>query len=746
MIATAASAMITAAPSLGYAQSNTGLDVIVVTSEKREQDLQKTPVAVSAFTSEFVENSRIQSFEDVSLKVPSLTFSSANKTVTFPALRGAGTSFLSPGVDQSVGIFVDEVYQGSFSDFDPDLFGLERIEILRGPQGTLYGRNVTGGAVNFITAKPSNNTEIAARVSAGNFDFLEATGRVSGSIIEDGLYGSVSFSSRKRDGTSFNRVTGEDLDSLDRDSIRARLVFEASDHLELDFSADYSRDTSSVEARDYIGSAMTVPAFAAVNFEPDNNPETVDIAPENTGDIDREVFGASLRASVDLGFADLVSISAYRENHSFTPFSSVLGTPIPTVGFQFDTDGEQFTQELRLTSKSDGPLDWVAGLFFLDSQNRLIDDQDATLAPGSFIHEDFVVNGIGSAGVPIRLLSSATTDVSTTSYAAFAQFTYALTDRLNLTAGGRYTYEEKDAFLSVAELPGSDPNPIWAGAGAFAVTGAADFDAFTSRVTLDYAIADSVLIYGTFSQGFKSGGFNINTDDPIDSQTPFDPEKATNYEGGIKARLFENRLQVNVSGFHVDYKDLQIQTTSPDLVTFIDNAGAAQVTGVEVEVQAALVDNFNIWLSYSYLDAKLDEFVFPGFGPVVSRLPFAPEHALAAGFDYTHDMGPAGSLRLQANYQYKDEFILEPRPDFAESQFLSGFDNQVDASIAYAPQNSRWEFILWGRNLVDERYTIFGQDQDAFTNTFDELVAGATASQPRYNQPRTWGGSITWRY
>ena len=746
MLGAAAGGVISAMSSAANAQSNDGLDVIVVTSERREQDLQKTPAAVSAFTAEFIESSRIQSFEDVSLKVPSLTFSSANKTVTFPALRGAGTSFVSPGVDQSIGIFIDEVYQGSFSDFDPDLFGLERIEVLRGPQGTLYGRNVTGGALNFITAKPGDELEAAARISFGNFDYLEATGRIAGPIVEDRLFGSISFSSKKRDGISNNRLTGEDLDDLDKDSIRTRLVYDVSSNVELDLSADYSRDTSSVEARDYIGPTPTIPALAAVNFMPDSDPETVDITPENAGDIDREIFGFSLRATIDVGFAELVSLSAYRENHSFTPFSSILGTPVPTVGFQFDTDADQFTQEIRLTSKSDGPLDWVAGVFFLDSQNRLIDSQDANLLPGSFIHEDFVANGIGSAGVPIRLLSRATTDVSTTSYAAFAQFTYALTDQLNVTAGARYTYEEKDAFLAVEELPGSDPDPIFAGAGAFAVTGSADFDAFTPRVTLDYSISDNALIYATFSQGFKSGGFNINTDDPVASQNPFEPERATNYEAGIKTRLFDNKLQVNIAGFHVDYKDLQIQTTSPDLMTLIDNAGAAQVTGIEVETQAALSDSFDVWLSYSFLDAELDEFIFPGFGPVVSRLPFAPKHALAAGFAYTHDMGPSGSLRFQANYQYKGEFLLETRPDFAESQFLSGFDNQIDASVAYSPKDSRWEFSLWGRNLADERYIIFGQDQDAFTYTLDELMAGATASQPRYNQPRTWGGSIIWRY
>ncbi len=747
-----------AASAYGEANSNMlSLEEIIVTSERRAQNLQAVPVSVSAFTGSFIDDARIDSFTDISTRVPGLAFTSLTKSVTFPALRGAVSSIFSPGVDQSVAIFIDDVYLGGAGDFDPDLFDLERIEVLRGPQGTLFGRNVMGGVINVVTRKPGNEIRAALQGTVGDRSRLDIRGTASGPLVKDRLFASLSFSSRNRDGTAFNRTTGARVDDVNKDSVRARLTYAANDSLEFNLGADYTRDTSSVEARKFLGPAPTLPEFVAAGFMPNDDKNIVDQPAEASGDFDRKIYGVWGRINWDTEIGEVISITSYRRNDSSLPFSDLIGTPLHLLGISSDNDLEQFSQELRIVSPGDQRLTWVAGLYYLNVQTTESRVGHFMTIPGTLFHDFSVGAGFADPLTANTSITDRFQDNKTNSYAIYGQATYTLTETVSITAGGRYTYDKKSGSFELRDLtePGNNPlNIFWSPEGFFSTPYEESWNAFTPRLTLDYKPNDDLMFYATLSKGFKSGGFTFQTS-PIGSATPFNPENAWNYEAGIKSRWLEDRLQLNATLYHVDYKNLQIETTLPTGVTIISNAGKSDVTGLELEVQARPIQGLDIWGSYTYMDGRYLEFGgFTADPDNTSAMAFTPDHAFSVGASYTVLFPSGASLRLMGDWQYKDDYLLEPRLPGEEAPFLTNYNEQINASITYIFANANWEVSLWGKNLTNERYKAYGQDLNGmayseaqlFDSTSPDFIPGAAgATMPRFSPPRTWGLSLTWK-
>ncbi len=708
------------------------LEEIVVTAEKRAQNLQNVPIAISAFSETFIEQARIESFEDIVSRVPGLTFSSFTKTRTLPALRGASSSIDAPGGDPAVAIFIDEVYQGATGDFDPDLFDLERIEVLRGPQGTLFGRNVVGGAISLVTRKPSEEVYAKVEGGLGNYKSVTARGTFSGPLA-DNVFGQLSFSSRNRDGTSFNRTTGKRVDSVEKDSLRARFRMLPSDGVEILIGADYSRDTSSGSARDFLGPAPTIPETAG--FVPDDDPRIVDQYRDSA--LDRETLGVSATINWDTDMGRFVSISAYRQNKTVLDTEDAIGAPVPTLTGAYDNNLKQFSQELRWVSPESDTFNWVGGVYYLHIENDQLEFLNATFYADT-IFGDIQQGAFGTLGLH---RNSFFQDVTTNSYAAYLQGTYSFTDALNLTAGGRYTYDKKSGTGATTVF---EPN-FFFGADSFATDFGDNWSSFTPKATLDYQVTDDVMAYATISKGFKSGGFVVQ-ESAAASSTPFNPEVAWNYEAGIKTRWLEDRLQINLTAFHVDYKNLQVDTTLPSGVTVVTNAGKASVDGFELEIQAAPADGLQIWGSYSYLNSSYDDFGdFTGLDMALT-----PPHAFSAGASYTANLTDSTYITFQGEYQYKDEHLLEPRVPGEQDPFLSGFDNMINGSVTLGIDDGRWEFILWGKNLTNETYVVYGQDLWPILYSEADIAAtggaAAAANFPRYNQPRTYGVSVRWKF
>ena len=498
------------------------IEELVVTSQRREENLQSVALAVTAFSEEDLRTRGIDSLTEVATRTPGFTMGTFNVAQPQLFIRGIGSNDDGAGADPSVVVFVDEVYVGRSTGSALDLFDLERVEVLRGPQGTLYGKNVVGGAINMVTRKPDETLRARLEGTVGNLDTLRFRGFVSGPL-SDNVFGKLAFSSRRRDGYLHSQVDlfpqffpSSSPDSLaafeqleqDTDSIRASLRFVPSDRLELNFSADYSQLEQSGPSTHAIGGVAETVRVGLLPDYVDAIRENLDVDP---GISDREVAGLMGRVDYDFDWGTFTSISAYREadaridpGNATSELSALLfssptapfgATAFPGNGNTFTDESQQFSQEFRLTSTGDGPIDWVAGLYFLVEDNDRVESFSLGLD---------LADGAGGV-IPFVPESTGTSFMESDgrSYAAFGQATWHATEALGLTLGARYTTEEKEAATRSI-------------AGGFVILESFDVEAteswseFTPKLSVDYQVTDDVFVYGVVSKGFKSGGSRVH--------------------------------------------------------------------------------------------------------------------------------------------------------------------------------------------------------------------------------------------
>lgn len=696
-------------------------DAIVVSAQKREEDLQEIPFSVSSVSGDYLKNSSALTMEDIALIVPGFTMTSLNVTQPQFFIRGIGSNGTGAGEDASVGVFVDEVYAGRGGAQWINFLDLESVEVLRGPQGSLYGRNVAGGAINMVSKKPRSVAEGWSEATYGRFERKDIRGAVGGPIVKDRVMGRLALGYDTRDGYITNTTTGSDnIREYENQIARGHLQFNLTYNTQLLLSADYfSGDSTGLAAREPEITSVPVLGAGFIPLDtPSQSKRTVEL-PIN-GEADREFYGVSARLDVDTALGTLTSISAWRRGE-FDIFEDVSGYGLPILGQDETTD--QLTQEIRLTS-TDTLIEWTAGVYFLAEETSR---NDITQVSGPDPDADLFL-GLE----PDRAVYAQETD--NRSYAVFGQATLPLiVERLELTVGGRFTRDDKELELNasgISNLFGVLPD------GPFAVKADDSFQELTGNISLAYHLSTDALTYFTASHGYKSGGFNGTSVTAADATIPFDPETADTVELGLRSEWLDNRLRVNGAVFYTKSHDLQLYQVRDTSSQFIGNAESAETYGIELEFLAKPTERLDLIFNFDYLHGEYDEFLSGDnatelAGKTLSR---SPKYSWYLAAQYTLPLGSADELQMRLDYASRDELFITPenRPlDEIESYAL------LNARITYQAA-SNLSVSLFGKNLTDEEYKLHTFDIDSITRN----NIGASV----YGDPRTWGVTVGYQF
>ncbi|MDA9625393.1 TonB-dependent receptor, partial [Luminiphilus sp.] len=657
-----------------YAQTP-ALEEVIVKAEKREQNLQDIPASISAFSAAQIELAGWDDISQLETSVPSVSVGGDGDSRPFIFIRGVGSRKFDIGSEGSVGVFVDEIYNARFSSSLSGIVDIERIEVLKGPQGTLYGRNTIGGAVSLYTVKATEEFEARIKVAAGNEGYWRVGGYVSGAI-SDNWVGRLSASKRSDDGNMTEVLSGKN-DGQDADAVRVNLIGQLTDRTSLEFTAQKTRldqEARLAQANGEIGPLGLYQLGHAVPLPVLPPPIIGSILSEiragTVANILREAALDPRNVKMDRpGFSelesDLVSLKIEHESDNFL-FTSITSRTSDEIHEQTDfesttrdaiwtdvrQDSKQLSQEFRLTSVDggmftlDNRLTWVVGLYYFNDEGYRKDDYSVGVQ-GNIPPQYY-------RAVPGLAYSQARQDVTldNTSIALYGQATYALTDRLNLTLGIRRSDDEKDFTTQmITNTPGY---PFVAA--PFILPQTLKFDSTDPKVSLDYAITDNSMAYITYSSGYKSGGVTFATWAEAGNVGGFEEEHLDSLEIGYKARLMNNRMQLNLAAYQYDYTDQQVQSIvvvngAPQGLT--DNAAESDMKGVELEMSYLLTDALKVDVNYFYQDAVFENYADKTGNP----MQFAPENAYTVALSYAPDLG--NNLRMRAEYSHKDEFQFD---------------------------------------------------------------------------------------
>jgi iron complex outermembrane receptor protein len=680
-------------------ESEVRLEEVTVTAQKREQNLQDVPVSVTAFSGNRIDELGITDIAGVATRTPGFTYGNFSDLKLAPtALRGVtAISSGSAGADPAVGYYLDEVYLGNGASAAIEFFDLERVEVLRGPQGTLFGRNSIGGVINITTRKPVDEFESVVNAEYGNYNYVNAKASVNIPMVPDKLAGRFSVSYVGHDGYTDNLFLGVRGDDASRLSLRGVLRFTPSDTSEWVLRADYADADQHPKLYETLYYNTDTLFYARATGEIPGLPAV----PLNTDPYDREVYsdvvsqeslqgwGLALNGRIDLGATDLVSISAYRGHE----YDNLGDTDMSPLAFLTDGDPEdvwRFSQEFRLESNSEGPLSWIAGLYYLRQNTKNLSYVD--------VGSDLSVLLVGDGSIA-GLRSGSDADMDLNSYAGFGSFTYNLTERYALTLGARYTYEKK-------KLDYNQSDPLGLLGGDADIQGSDDWSAFTPNGSLQAFWTEDAMSYVTISYGHKSGGFN----DALGEATniSYGPEKLRNYEIGTKTSWYNNRLTVNGALFHMEWEDIQIQADDPNTPIFdprTSNAGKATSDGVEIEVTAMPVDGLILGLAASWIDAGFDEGDLPTApgepGIPLDKMTYVPVYDISLYANYTYPVGDWGQFFIggEVLVQGDSYLTLDNQADGKVDAFTL-----LNGQIGLESNDGRWTVAIWGRNLTDEVY------------------------------------------
>jgi iron complex outermembrane receptor protein len=676
-LAGAAHAEAPAAPAVVEAESAPAVEQVVVTAERRATDLQKTAIAISAFSEKLLADRKIDSIRDLSGQIPNFSISrvTISHTTQTYALRGVGEA--DPIQEPVLAVYVDDVYIprqiGSMVEFND----LERIEVLRGPQGTLYGRNSSAGALRIITRDPGEAFRAKAEVGLGNYGAVDVRGLIEGPLVEGKLAGSLSYIHHQRDGVTFDPTLNHDVNRIGLDAWRAKLRWTPTDRLDMLLTLNALRDRS--DTRSYVpvnqpnGEHRTDRSYSEV---------------EPVQDLD-QISGA-LRVQYELN--DQLKLK------SVTSYGGFNLNPVA-----YDNDGEAaliqknlihyndqyVTQEIQLNGDY-GRLTFTSGAFYL--HERFFVQRDGYSRRNALPTDPVVTPG--NYG-----FARAHNITNTDAYALFGEASWAFSDRFSVSGGLRWTNEKKDFTFDnkVLNLQGQVVGQ--------SIAGQADkiFSSITPKLSVQYQWTPDVLQYVTWSKGFKSGGFD-NRATRLDLATrPFAPENVDTYETGLKTELFDHRARVNLAVFYNDYKDLQVSYSDPAYPgnSVRANAGKAHTYGVELESDVRATERLSLQASAGYLFAVYDKYRNAGGIGVNAdghRLLNSPRWSLSGGLTYDVPVSIPGSIRLglNAQYQTKTYFNALQRPqDEAPAQTF------VNGTVTWLTPDPRWSVVLSGRNLLD---------------------------------------------
>ena len=694
-------------------QYSTGIQDIVVTATKRSENLQKVPIAISAVSAEALEGGRIEGVKELDMTTPGLTMTNGGFVQT-PFLRGVGSSDPTAGQEAPIATYVDGVYQPMPWANTIPFNNVERIEVLKGPQGTLFGRNATGGLIHIVTKDPTDELSGNFSASYGNYDTYTAKGYLASGLAEGVSADVAAYYSNQRDGFGKNLFNGDDIFTSEDFAVRSKLLIKPGDRTRITIAGDY-RYQNSTNAYNYrlvpgtvaIDGSTATPGFYDVNL---------DLSPK----IKMEIWSVSARIEHEFDPFTITSVSAYQDAVIRLNLDND-GTASNTVGAQTDAAiSKAFSQELQISSNPGAPFRWIAGLYYLDMKAGFGGPKGIQLFGSDVI----------GGGLAVDIINV----IYTKSYAAFAELGFDIGDSTRLTVGGRYSRDERKlrarTVLDAAPL-GNDP----------IMTLSEDnlkthFEEPTYRIILDHDFTRSVMGYASYSRGFKSGNYNTsNAANPA-----FKPEILDAYEVGMKGRFLDGTLQLNAAAFYYDYSNLQLVEHTGNTSNVI-NAAKSEIKGFEIDGIIAPTNNLQFHVGYTYLDGKYKDFKTAGcFYPApgggntlttcdVSGNPIVrtPRHAVNLGGDYTVPTS-VGDFRLAMSYYFNSGVIFSP-----EERLKQGAYDVLNGSINWTSENSRFRVSLYGKNILDRKYVGY-------------MIAQTIGDTQVASPPRTYGLELGYKF
>jgi iron complex outermembrane receptor protein len=741
------------------------LETITVTAQKRSVNIQSAPISIDAYTGTTLAKNKILTSEDLAHSVVGLTFTQNSPQALELNMRGVvNTRLTAPTADQSVSTFVDEVYVSRSGNLNTNFYDIARIEVLRGPQGVLMGKNVTGGAISVISAQPEFERSGKITVGVGNYDLHQATGFLTGALTDE-LAGRVSFQYVDHSGYAKDLLHNVDLENLDSQQFRGALRYEPGNGFRANFVVDYDKDTSNGPNRVGILQTPFTPPYSPFTSTSAWSSARAQIAALRGGLSIRESFpvwptfaGSStpspqwvmhesfsgiLKMEKDI-FTDvtMTSVTGYRQGRAYTLYDqSGLGPSNPynvqTVNLfsepvNFIESVDQVSQELRFTSKfPNSRFDWIAGGYYqhinVHQFNRFWGEVTPLPGPAPF---------------PASPLTGPLTGEShwddfghSEDIAIFAQLGYKIIDSVKIDVGARYTRDEKGGtqqgiiVATADKYHPADKTPLTPLGTNFFTPYNAHWTKLTPQATLSYTPMENLFTYATVSVGFKGGGFQNDAPNAFAASLAYRPESVTNYEAGYKWDFLEKTARWNTSFFIMDYTDLQVQRTDGSCVcNVIANANAAKIKGIESEMQYSPRAWLDLWLSGTVLDAKYTDYTDPATkisynGKFLQR---TPRYQLTVGAEAsTSIMGMADALKFRVNF--KQQGLMHWAPDNVQNEKAYGI---LDGRITFAPPGKSWTVSVWGKNIADTIYR---------TNIID--IFGDNVSS--FGAPRTVGAEFT---
>ncbi|MBL4853086.1 MAG: TonB-dependent receptor [Robiginitomaculum sp.] len=738
------------------AQSNdeAALDIVVVTAQKRTENQQDVPIAITSLNSKTIERANLSNATQLTQLIPSLQVNGVvGEGTPIYSLRGVSMFDFSFNQSSPVALYKDEVYKGNFAIQGVELFDLERVEVLRGPQGTLYGKNTTGGAINLITKKPDYTSSGYLRAGYGNFDRRKIEGAIQLPVIGDVLAVRGAFTYAKSDGWLENVAPGApDLAGTDQWGARISVLFEPSESLTFNLIASRSQQNPinyGIVARpgpQGIGAGV----FAEFNaLDPVANPLTDDfrvgladdqVDDPNPGRREQNTTAVSLTVNWDASPSfGITSVTSYDQGDLFVP-ENTDGSALQVIEIDYTGETTQFTQDLRLATNFSGPLNFIAGAYY--QYEDIFNATELQFFNGIDVNTDGVIdaNDCIDGGFFLACRYGNQFDQTRNSGALYGDGSFEISPLIKLRGGIRVTREEADLDNFVAQVRSVTGVPIANTIPGDATNLDAAFNnsvndtAVTGKIGIDFTPADDMLFYASYSQGFRASAFNAQAFFSIDEATIVDPETIDAFEVGFKTQFFGQRLQLNGAAFSYKYQNQQIINVNPaNSAQQLINVDESTINGAELELTARPFNTLTFTSSLSYLDAEFDTAVISGTDVSGNRLPNAPELS--------------GNLAVDWRFIDTSSFgaVLHLEGSFQSSQFFEPFniDRLEQPGYAIVNGNMTFEVIpqslevsIWAKNITDQFYITSAIDVlDGFG--FDYIQRGA---------PRSYGANVTYRF
>ncbi|CAI8898845.1 MULTISPECIES: TonB-dependent receptor [unclassified Pseudomonas] len=722
----------------GKTSTEPALKTVTVTAQHKEETLQEIPVAVSAIQGTSITADGVRSMGDITTFVPNASAKNPDGDGR-PRwyIRGLGTGDTGAATVYPVGIYSDDVYLNAPIAGGGPLYDLERIEILRGPQGTLYGKNTTAGAVNIISQKPSLDAQTNGygTLGVGSKDERIVSGALGGVLVDEKLAARVALYSEERDGFAENLTDGHTYGDVNKKAVRVQFLAQLNPDLEA---------LLKVHARQHNGDgsngSLPVGRYYNVGYQ---RPNGRDIELNVNEDAKLDHDGTSLTFNWNLGDYTLTSITAYdyirgqsTSDADYTPYE-VNGAATA------DNKYSQYSQELRLASPQQETLRWLAGAHYFHETL----DSSAT----RFITPGPTPNGSGSNQIGgVTDLRDLNYDHKTDSYALFGNLTYDFTDNFTVTGGLRYTQEKKDIDLDLTQLTRASANGPLIPLSGVGTNGnrqeANTWEAWTYDLTPEYRINDNLRVFFRYAHGFRSGGFNTGLSTSLAQLTTVDPEQLDAYEIGLKSEWFDRRLTANANIFYYDYSDIQVNLLTVNngvLTTALTNGAAGKVKGAELELEGQPTEYLHLRAAISFLDTEYTDFknTNPNTGAVTgdysgNSFVRSPRNVVSLGGDYTFPLEIGGKLVAGGDVSFRDkEYFLADRQSSADKTLSQAHYTLANSRLTWFSPDEKLSVTGFVNNLTDRRYQVHGRPN----GTLGQYVI-------TYGDPRTVGLSVTSRF